>query len=100
VASEIDFTNDPPAQPIRIIGSDDLADELVSGDARKPGITAQQLQIRVANATAQKTNEGKSVWTIGSTNFSNLDAPISELDSNHFRPLHAILKIAHDGQLV
>jgi len=85
-ASEIDFSNDPARQKLRIIGSDHFTHKFMSGSTSKAVVTALELEIGVANAPRQQSNEGKSLWPLRTPRVLNLDTPIFEMDRKHYPP--------------
>src|SRR5690242_12086995 len=64
-AIQIDLTDHAPADQITAASFHHLADELVPGSSGKTVVAALQLQVGIANAAAQKPDEGKAFGRSG-----------------------------------
>src|SRR5262249_47604379 len=82
-AGEIDFADDTPAQQLRIIRRDNLANELVPGSACESVVAAKQFQIGIADATAQQTDRCVPFRRARPACFLQRHAALFEMDSNH-----------------
>src|SRR5262249_17901811 len=69
-ARQIDFTDDTPGKQIWIIRRDDFTNEFVSWSPRKTVVTALELQIRIAYAAHEQTNQRESGRTLGPAHIS------------------------------
>ena len=84
-AGEVDFAGDAAADDGAAIGLDDLADELVAGDAAEAVVAALELEVGVADATQQEANARVAFGAAWERDFAKRDAAVFEMDGDHRR---------------
>jgi hypothetical protein len=82
-AGEVDLTGDALADPARIVGFDDLTDELVTGCSTEAVVAALEFEVGVADAAAEEAKERESLGAAGPGHFAEFDATVFEVDGKH-----------------
>jgi hypothetical protein len=82
-AGEIDLAHDAPANPAWVAGRDHLADELMPGRSVEPIIPALQLQIGVADPTANQPDQRKTLRANRFRDFPYLYHSVLQVNAQH-----------------
>jgi hypothetical protein len=82
-ACQIDFADDAATEQPRIVGINHFTDEFVAGRSRKSVVPAKELDIRIANAAAQKSNDSVTLRPSGFHDLSYRRTTLFKVDRDH-----------------
>ena len=82
-ACEIDFSDHAATQQPRIVGINHFTDEFVAGRARKTVVAAKELDIRIADAAAQKSNDSVTLRPSGFPDLFYRRTTLFKVDRDH-----------------
>ena len=86
---EVDFAGDTAARQRGVVRLDNLAHELVSGDAPEAVVAALQLEVGVADAGQAEADKGEPGRTAGTGTPAEGDAAPLEVNGKHMCPWYA-----------
>ena len=83
MAREVDFSDHPPARERMRVRLNHFAYEFMTGRAGEAVVAALQLQIGIADAREQQTNQSEAFGTLGARRMANFDNARVEMDRDH-----------------